>query len=467
MARIIIAVVYIAAILVIGILAGRNVKTSEEFATANRGIPFWTNVFSMSSAWIGAGSTLGCASMCYAYGVSGFYLAIGVGIGAMLSSLLFARKIRDENVSTIPELVRKHLGNKCADAIALLSIFSVFSVVASQIRSLGTILNMFVPQLSLLTAIIIMTVVMLVYTVIGGMVAATKTDKVNIILMVFAVVMVLPLVALIQANGMAGVTATLQESRPEMLKVGATVGWGTMISSALYFGTSNMINNENFLRICGAKSGSEARNASLTATLLIYVPYLLFASLIGLVGAALIPELGTSDSILPAMINNYTGTFLGAILLAALLAAVMGTAASVTMVCSIMLSRDVVGRFKKMDDKQTLTMQRIFMILVAIAGLIVGYFGSSIVSIMEDVGAPAGAALVPIFCGIFYWRKKMNEKGTLITIVVAIVSTLGYWALGSPLGISHFLFGLICAAIAMFVANSACYVPKQETEKAD
>ena len=455
MARIIIAVVYIAAILVIGILAGRNVKTSEEFATANRGIPFWTNVFSMSSAWIGAGSTLGCASMCYAYGVSGFYLAIGVGIGAMLSSLLFARKIRDENVSTIPELIRKHLGNKCADAIALLSIFSVFSVVASQIRSLGTILNMFVPQLSLLTAMIIMTAVMLVYTVIGGMVAATKTDKVNIILMVFAVVMVLPLVALIQANGMAGVTAALQESRPEMLKVGATVGWGTMISSALYFGTSNMINNENFLRICGAKSGSEARNASLTATLLIYVPYLL------------IPELGTSDSILPAMINNYTGTFLGAILLAALLAAVMGTAASVTMVCSIMLSRDVVGRFKKMDDKQTLTLQRIFMILVAIAGLIVGYFGSSIVSIMEDVGAPAGAALVPIFCGIFYWRKKMNEKGTLITIVVAIVSTLGYWALGSPLGISHFLFGLICAAITMFVANSACYVPKQETEKAD
>ena len=265
MARIIIAVVYIAAILVIGILAGRNVKTSEEFATANRGIPFWTNVFSMSSAWIGA-------SMCYAYGVSGFYLAIGVGIGAMLSSLLFARKIRDENVSTIPELIRKHLGNKCADAIALLSIFSVFSVVASQIRSLGTILNMFVPQLSLLTAMIIMTAVMLVYTVIGGMVAATKTDKVNIILMVFAVVMVLPLVALIQANGMAGVTAALQESRPEMLKVGATVGWGTMISSALYFGTSNMINNENFLRICGAKSGSEARNASLTATLLICLP---------------------------------------------------------------------------------------------------------------------------------------------------------------------------------------------------
>lgn len=63
MARILIAVIYIAAILIIGILAGRKVKTSDEFATADHNIPFWTNVFSMSSAWIGAGSTLGCASI--------------------------------------------------------------------------------------------------------------------------------------------------------------------------------------------------------------------------------------------------------------------------------------------------------------------------------------------------------------------------------------------------------------------
>ncbi|MBQ6545128.1 MAG: hypothetical protein IJL72_05255, partial [Lachnospiraceae bacterium] len=119
MAKILIAILYIAAILVIGIRAGKNVKSADGFAVADRNIPFWTNVFSMSSAWIGAGATLGCASMCYAYGVSGFYLAIGVGIGATLFSLVFSKKIREEQVSTIPELIRKHLGNKCADAIAL------------------------------------------------------------------------------------------------------------------------------------------------------------------------------------------------------------------------------------------------------------------------------------------------------------------------------------------------------------
>lgn len=460
MAKILIAVLYIAAILVIGIMAGRKVKTADEFATADRNIPFWTNTFSMSSAWIGAGSTLGCASMCYAYGISGFYLAIGVGIGSILASVVFAKRIREENVTTIPELVRKHLGTKCADAIALLAIFSTFSVVASQIRSLGTILNMFIPSLPLLGAMIIMMVVMLIYTVIGGMTAATKTDKLNIGLMVLSVMIILPIISLVKVGGVANMTNIIRTADPLRMKIAGTVGWGTMISSGLYFGTSGMVNSENFLRVCGARSAKEAQGASLTATLMIYFPYLLFASFIGLIGSALITDLGTSDSILPAMIDQLAGTFLGAILLAALLAAVMGTAASVTMLTSVTVSRDVIGRFKKMDDKQLLATQRVLMIVVAVLGLIVGYFGSSIVSIMEDVGAPAGAALVPIFCGLFFWRKKMNAKGCLITIVVAVVSTLGYWAMGSPLGISHFLFGIICSTITMFVANAICYKPE-------
>ena len=162
------------------------------------------------------------------------------------------------------------------------------------------------------------------------------------------------------------------------------------------------------------------------------------------------------------MIDQLTNPFIGAILLAALLAAVMGTAASVTMLTAVTVSRDVIGRIKKdMTDRQMLTTQRVLMVVVAALGLVVGYFGSSIVAIMEEVGAPCGAALVPIFCGLFFWGKKMNAKGCLITIAVAVASTLIYWAAGSPLGISHFLFGLACSTITMFIANSICYKPNR------
>lgn len=461
MAKIIVALLYILAILVIGIIGGTKVKTADDFATAGRKIPFWTNVYSMSSAWIGAGSTLGCASMCYAFGVQGFYLAVSVGIGAILASLLFSKKIRTANVTTIPELIRKYLGKRVADWISVLTIFQIFGIAASQIRALGTILQLFVPSLGLLAAIVIMTGVMLIYTVIGGMVSATKTDKLNISLMVISVMVIIPIIALSKAGGLSGF---LTRADPSFLTF-RRMGIGAMISSGLYFCTSNMLNSENFLRVCGARTATEAKNASLTATLLVYIPYLLFASLAGLLGIVLIPQLGTSDSILPAMINTLTNPVLGAFLLAALLAAVMGTAASVTMLTSVTITRDVIARIVHIEESTMLKFQRITMVIVALLGVIVGYFGASIVSIMENVGAPCGAALVPILCGIFFWREKMNEKGTLITIIVAIITTLGYLALGSPLGISHFLFGIICSTITMFIANTICYTAGKKREE--
>ncbi len=134
------------------------------------------------------------------------------------------------------------------------------------------------------------------------------------------------------------------------------------------------------------------------AALAIYLPYMIFAGLIGIMGILLIPELGTSDSIIPAMIDKTTGDLTGAFLLSGLLAAVMGTAASVAMATSITFTRDVVKRIKKdMDGKQVLLTQRASLVVFTILAIIVGYQGSSIVTIMEDVGAPCVAALIPIF----------------------------------------------------------------------
>ncbi len=450
MEKLVVACLYMVAIIAIGMAVGRKVKDAKSFATGNGEIPFWTNVYSMSSAWIGAGATLGCASMGYAYGLSGFYLAISVGIGSILSSLFFAKKIREEQVTTIPELIRKTLGTKVANLISILIIFQVFSIVASQMRALGTILGMLIPSISLFTAMVIMGIVMLGYTLLGGMVSATRTDKLNISLMLLAVLVILPIVCL---SHVGGISNFLAHTDSKLLNP-VSLGTGAMLSSGLYFCTSSLLNSENFLRICGAKSASEARNASLLATLMVYIPYLIFATLAGFLGTAIISQLGTSDSILSAIINQKTNAIVGAVLLSALLAAVMGTAASVTMLTSVTISRDIVARIVSVNDQQLLTLQRVIMIFVAVLGLVVGYYGDSIVSIMENVGAPCGAAVVPIFFGIFYMKDRMTPSIGLVTIVVAVACTLGYWGLGSPLGISHFLFGIICSTITLIVSTS-------------
>lgn len=127
------------------------------------------------------------------------------------------------------------------------------------------------------------------------------------------------------------------------------------------------------------------------------------------------------------------------------------------MATSVTFTRDVAVRLKRdMSGSDVLKIQRISLIVFTILAIIVGYQGTSIVTIMEDVGAPCVAALIPIFLGMFFW-KKTNPRGAAITIAVAVISTVGYWLMGSPLGISHFLFGLACSTIALFVACPLTY----------
>lgn len=453
MAKVLVAFIYMVAILVIGFVSAKRVKTAEDFATAGKKIPFWTNVYSMASAQIGAGATMGVASMTYMYGFSGMILGFGAATGAICSGLIFAKKIREANVTTIPELIRNRLGERVANMICILTIIQVFGILAGQVRSLGTILQIFIPSLSLLNAIIIMSVIMMIYSVVGGMVAATNTDKLNVSIMIISVMVITPIIAMMKIGGTHGLALNLSADQKSL----TTMGIVPMISTFLYFGLVGMINNENFLRICGAKNAHEAKGATLTAALLIYLPYMIFAGLIGIMGILLIPELGTSDSIIPAMIDKMTGDLTGAFLLSGLLAAVMGTAASVAMATSVTFTRDVAVRLKRdMSGSDVLKIQRISLIVFTILAIIVGYQGTSIVTIMEDVGAPCVAALIPIFLGMFF-GKKTNPRGAAITIAVAVISTVGYWLMGSPLGISHFLFGLACSTIALFVACPLTY----------
>ncbi len=452
MAKVFVAVLYLAVILLIGFVSAKKVKTADGFAVAGKKIPFWTNVYSMASAQIGAGATMGVASLVYANGISGMSLGIGAAGGAILSGLIFAKKIREANVTTIPELMRQKLGAKIANIISALTLFQIFGILAAQVRSLGTILQLFIPSISLTVGCIIMSIIMLAYAVVGGMVAATKTDKLNITIMILSIMVFVPILALKKVGGIGEVVSRVDSNMLNPIAMGIPA----MLSTMLYFGFTGMVNNENFLRICGAKNAKEARGATLMSAVVVYLPYMMFCGLIGLIGVLLMPNLASSDSIIPAMIDYITGDLTGAFLLAGLLAAVMGTAASVAMVTSVTFSRDVVNRLKpSMKDNEILLTQRISLVGFTILAIFVAIYGGSIVGIMEDLGAPCLAALVPLFFGIFFW-KKMNPKGALVTIITAVAVTLTWWIIGSPY-ISHFLVGLACSTIAMIISCNITY----------
>ncbi len=64
-------IAYLAFTLLVGFLAGRNVKEGDDFLVAGRRLPTWLCTFTVFATWFGAGTCLGAAGAAYQEGILG------------------------------------------------------------------------------------------------------------------------------------------------------------------------------------------------------------------------------------------------------------------------------------------------------------------------------------------------------------------------------------------------------------
>ncbi|NME35867.1 MULTISPECIES: sodium:solute symporter [Fusobacterium] len=457
MIKLFIAIVYMIVMIAIGIYCSKKIKNYEDFTVAGRNIPFWRNVHSISASAIGAGATMGVAGMVFADGISGLWLGIGAALGLLFCGLFLAKKLRDSGKITVPDIMKEQYGQKVADWITVLNLFALIALTAGQVRALGTITQTFIPSLSILQACILMGVVMITYTVLGGLVAASYTDSINMIIMIMAVMVVLPILSITNTGGF--------EVMIEKLPASYFDPWASgilgIVGILMWIIPTNFVSQENFLRICGAKNSIEAKGATVTASLLIYLPYFLMCAVIGLSGALLFPDVVNSDAILPTMIDRLTNPVVGGLLLAGLLAAVVSTSGSLLLITSVNITDNVIKRiYPNIDENKMVSISRYSVVGVGILSIIIANFASSIVGIMQDVSAPYTSAILPIIVAGFFW-KKATSQGAIATIIVSVISSTGWWIAKQPFGVHHIIVSLIFSSLTMFIVSLVTFKEKE------
>lgn len=457
MIKLFIAIVYMIVMIAIGIYCSKKIKNYEDFTVAGRNIPFWRNVHSISASAIGAGATMGVAGMVFADGISGLWLGIGAALGLLFCGLFLAKKLRDSGKITVPDIMKEQYGQKVADWITVLNLFALIALTAGQVRALGTITQTFIPSLSILQACILMGVVMITYTVLGGLVAASYTDSINMIIMIMAVMVVLPILSITNTGGF--------EVMIEKLPASYFDPWASgilgIVGILMWIIPTNFVSQENFLRICGAKNSIEAKGATVTASLLIYLPYFLMCAVIGLAGALLFPDVTNSDAILPTMIDRLTNPVVGGLLLAGLLAAVVSTSGSLLLITSVNITDNVIKRiYPNIDENKMVSISRYSVVGVGILSIIIANFASSIVGIMQDVSAPYTSAILPIIVAGFFW-KKATSQGAIATIIVSVISSTGWWIAKQPFGVHHIIVSLIFSSLTMLIVSSVTFKEKE------
>lgn len=266
--------VYLVLLLVLGVVAKRFVhNTADYFRSGCRGT-WWLAGSSIFMGNFSAWTFTGAAAMAFDAGWSILAIYLFAPITALIQAWLVAARFRQLRATTMPEVIRKRWGPVTQQFYAVVQITAQFIVSAIALYGLSIFISAFF-AIPVSTAILILGVVVLVYSTIGGSWAVMLADYVQSLLVVGMVAITAGL-SLWHLGGVSGLFEKIQaqglaQNFSFFKPAGAfpldkfTVSWLIGLAVLYLFDSVSLTNSVRYFVV---KDGCEARKAALFLALL-------------------------------------------------------------------------------------------------------------------------------------------------------------------------------------------------------
>ena len=184
---------------VMGIIAYRRNKTSEDFFVAGKSMGTFSLAAMWLSSWIGGSSIVGTSTDAYNLGVTGGWYVTILAVGCVIFGLTFSKVTKTlgdklKNI-TYPGLIMSRYDRVSSDIVIICCFLANVGFLASQLVAMGSMLTT-ITGWSASTCFIISTVITIAYSAIGGLMAIKYTTWIQFILIVLGtVVLGIPLLS--------------------------------------------------------------------------------------------------------------------------------------------------------------------------------------------------------------------------------------------------------------------------------
>ncbi len=430
---------YIVLLIGVSIYASKKVKTGEDFDVAGRSLPFWLLSFTFAGLWFGGGTVIGTTGVAFEYGIWSTEASWGVipdpygaGLCLILAGLFYFTTLRKMGGVTLADFFEKRFGKKAGLLSTLVMIFGWIFFVAAQIVVFGKVfISVFGWSYDL--SIWIGMILVVLYTIAGGLWSVALTDMVQMIIILIGIVVAVP-VGLNVVGGFSELKNILPPRmlsftpsfNPDFSAIGRWMPWfsGWMIIAL------GSIASPDITQVAQAGiSDKDVKRASVTAGLIYWV----FGSLVvllGLIGAALVSKGiitldmlgGDSELIMPVMIQKLFPLPVAVLFVSAILAAVMSSADGALLALSTLFTRNILPFFRKKnpDDKTQLLYSRLVVVLFAIVTTLIGIgFPHAFLLMNFGFDSLLAGLFVPLTLAI-YW-KGVTTKGFFAGVISGIL----------------------------------------------
>lgn len=435
--------------LAVGIWAAGRIKNTEDFVLAGRQLPLGLATMVTFATWFGSETMMGSPSYFIKEGFLGVIEEpFGAALCLVLVGVFFARTFYRWNIITFCDFFSVRFSKTVELVSAVVIIPSYLGWIAAQFVSMG-IVGQVVFGLPLTTGIWIGAILVMIYTLIGGMWSVSITDFMHNILLIIGLI----IVAIILFSKAGGVATVIQQQPTGFFRMipreMSFQHYAQYIAAWITIGLGSIPQQDIFQRVMASKDANTAVRSSILAGLL-YITIALLPLFIALVSKTLYPDLllGDTKLIIPNMILQHAPLWIQILFFGALISALLSTSSGAILAPATVFGENLVKLLlPQMPDRQLLSVIRWGVVWVT--GISI-WMAQARQDIFELVGESSSMSLVSLFVPLtfgLYW-KKANTTGCLVSILLGF----GVWIVCNFVLKTNFpsnLYGLAASLIGM------------------
>lgn len=446
--------VYLSGMLGIGFYFMRKNRSADDYFVGGRKMSSFHIGLSVVATDVGGGFSIGLGGLGFIMGLSGTWLLFTGLIGAWLSAVLLIPKVSNlatkHNFLSFPQFLKYLYNGKVAVIAGIISAIGYLGFTSSQILAGAKLAAATFPSISMQTALVIMGVIAVVYTSVGGIKAVIYTDTFQwILLMTGLVVVGLPVCYF----GIGGYEV-LQDTLPDNFFILSAISWQQIVNWFITIVPIWFIGMTLYQRIYAAGNKKTAQKAWFIAGLFEY-PLMAFSGVIlglfaraayenGMIGGAgdttFDPEMG-----LPILLRTILPVGLTGLILSAYFSAIMSTADSCLMASSGNLITDIFNKHK--SGKIMLLSQGTTLILGVIALFVAWKVPNVLQLMLHSYSFMVSGLFIPVLAGIFLKRRSVSGAFWSMITGGTVTLALILSGLDLPLGLDANIYGISFAAL--------------------
>lgn len=395
---------------------------------------------------VGGGFSIGLGGLGFVMGIAGSWMLFTGLVGAWLSAVFLIPKVKDNpkfaRFLTFPEVFGHYYGARVAVVAGVISAIGYAGFTSAQILAGAKLANGTFEALDLETALLLMGVVAVAYTVLGGLKAVIYTDTLQWGILLGGLTLVgIPFAY----EAVGGWDAVVQTVRPELLSLTNVkwyqlVNWGVTIIPIWFVGMTL------YQRIYACKDSKTAKRAWYLAGLFEY-PVMAFMGVILGLFARVAADQGMFDYLgaenisdtdpetgLPMLLRTVLPVGFMGVVMAAYFSAVLSTADSCLMASSGNVVSDIIGHFKKIptESKRFIRLSQLTTLVIGAGALVLASTMTNVLDLMLYSYAFMVSGLFVPVVGALYW-KRASSAGALWAMIAGGSTTLFFqinqWAI--------------------------------------